>query len=315
MTWSTRTAVQCTSAPSQPDCAAPMHRLTPGAPLSWSHRVGPSPSRAPRASSCAITSPSALRRHRRRAALLVGLRALGLLRGARRPDRPHVSRGGRPRCPEPGLGAADPVVRVRALPADSTNVRIAMTENDGIDVIVGVVGRRVGAGRARLARRAVPADGRGRGPSTPGPGCAGPWTQVLANQTTPTASPVSGGLLQLCVAGGEPDRPRHAERRSTTRAARRRTVNTLPLETYVADTVPGESPSSWASVGGAGPQGMDWGFQELEAQAVAVRSYVLADLGGYGGYADTCDLTVRPTAAPSTRRRRASPPPTTPPGR
>ena len=29
---------------------------------------------------------------------------------------------------------------------------------------------------------------------------------------------------------------------------------------------------------------MDWGFQELEAQAVAVRSYVLADLGGYGGY-------------------------------
>ncbi len=72
-----------------------------------------------------------------------------------------------------------------------------------------------------------------------------------------------------------------------------RTVNTLPLEQYVADTVPGESPSSWANLGGAGPQGMDWGFQELEAQAVAVRSYVLADLGGYGGYADTCDLTCQ----------------------
>ena len=71
-----------------------------------------------------------------------------------------------------------------------------------------------------------------------------------------------------------------------------RTVNTLPLEQYVADTVPGESPSSWASLGGAGPQGMDWGFQELEAQAVAVRSYVLANLGGYGGYADTCDLDL-----------------------
>ena len=69
-----------------------------------------------------------------------------------------------------------------------------------------------------------------------------------------------------------------------------RTVNTLPLEQYVADTVPGESPSSWATLGGAGPQGEDWGFQELEAQAVAVRSYVLSDLGGYGGYADTCDL-------------------------
>ena len=46
-------------------------------------------------------------------------------------------------------------------------------------------------------------------------------------------------------------------------------------------------------MGGAGPQGMDWGFQELEAQAVAVRSYVLANLGGYGGYADTCDLTCQ----------------------
>jgi SpoIID/LytB domain protein len=72
-----------------------------------------------------------------------------------------------------------------------------------------------------------------------------------------------------------------------------RSVNTLPLEQYVADTVPGESPSGWASLGGAGPQGMNWGFQELEAQAVAVRSYVLANLGGYGGYADTCDLTCQ----------------------
>ena len=61
----------------------------------------------------------------------------------------------------------------------------------------------------------------------------------------------------------------------------------------MADTVPGESPSSWASLGGAGPQNMNWGFQELEAQAVAVRSYVLADLGGYGGYADTCDLSCQ----------------------
>jgi peptidoglycan hydrolase-like amidase len=72
-----------------------------------------------------------------------------------------------------------------------------------------------------------------------------------------------------------------------------RTVNTLPLEEYVADTVPGESPSYWATLGGPGPGGRNWGFQELEAQAVAVRSYVLANLGGYGGYADTCDLTCQ----------------------
>ena len=61
----------------------------------------------------------------------------------------------------------------------------------------------------------------------------------------------------------------------------------------MADVAPGESPSSWGSLGGAGPRAMDWGFQELEAQAVAVRSYVVADPGGYGGYADTCDLTCQ----------------------
>ena len=46
----------------------------------------------------------------------------------------------------------------------------------------------------------------------------------------------------------------------------------------------------WGALGGAGPQGQPWGFQELEAQAVAVRSYVMAEPGSYGGYADTCDL-------------------------
>ena len=115
---------------------------------------------------------------------------------------------------------------------------------------------------------------------------------MLTNQTNPTASPVGGGLLTLCVSERQPDRARHVDRVYNS-LGQARSVNTLPLEQYVADTVPGESPSSWATLGGAGPQGMDWGFQELEAQAVAVRSYVLANLGGYGGYADTCDLTCQ----------------------
>ncbi len=77
-----------------------------------------------------------------------------------------------------------------------------------------------------------------------------------------------------------------------------RTVNTLPLEAYVAGVVPNESPSGWGSLGGPGPQGEAWGFQELEAQAVAARSYALATLNSYG-YADICDLecqTYRGTA-------------------
>jgi peptidoglycan hydrolase-like amidase len=193
------------------------------------------------------------------------------------PDRPSV----------PLLPAA----RAHALPGDGTNVRIAMTENDGLDVIVESLGGVSAPGVADQPAVRFQQTG-GTWAVDTGPGCAGPWTEVLANQTTPTASPVSGGLLQLCVASGSPI-VHGALGALYNSLGQARTVNTLPLEQYVADTVPGESPSSWAGLGGPGPQGTAWGFQELEAQAVAVRSYVLADLGGYGGYADTCDLTCQ----------------------
>jgi peptidoglycan hydrolase-like amidase len=184
-----------------------------------------------------------------------------------------------------------PSSRAHALPPDSTNVRVAMTENDGLDVIVaslsGVTAPGVSDSPAVRFQQSA-----GTWTVDTGPGCAGPWTPVLGGQTTPTASAVGGGLLALCVAGYSPIV--HGSLTALYNSlGQARTVNTLPLEQYVADTVPGESPSSWGSLGGSGPQGMDWGFQELEAQAIAVRSYVLADLGGYGGYADTCDLTCQ----------------------
>jgi peptidoglycan hydrolase-like amidase len=78
-------------------------------------------------------------------------------------------------------------------------------------------------------------------------------------------------------------------------AGQARTVNTVPLEQYVADVAPAESPSSWATLGGAGPQGENWGFQQSEAQAVAARSYVESNPLGFGGYADTCDKRASPT--------------------
>jgi hypothetical protein len=55
----------------------------------------------------------------------------------------------------------------------------------------------------------------------------------------------------------------------------------------VADVTPAESPASWASLAGG------QGFQELEAQAVAARSYLMASRGD-GGYfgADICDTTA-----------------------
>ena len=183
-----------------------------------------------------------------------------------------------------------------ALPSDSMNVNIDMQENDGLDVIVqGDNGGVAAPGVSSAAAVRFQQSGSGTWNIDTGPGCAGPWTQVSANQGgAPTASPTSGGLITLCV-GGENPLPNF---RGTltgvyNSSGQARTVNTLPLEVYVADTVPGESPSSWGSLGGAGPQSMPWGFQELEAQAVAVRSYVLANVGGYGGYADTCDLTCQ----------------------
>ncbi len=183
--------------------------------------------------------------------------------------------------------------QAHTLPGDATDVRIDMTENDGLDVIVAGSGGTVSApGVAGAAAVRFQQSGTGTWNVETGGGCAGPWSNAVAtNQTNPTASPV-GGLLTLCVAGYSPTV--HGTLTGMYNSlGQARSVNTLPLEQYVADTVPGESPSSWASLGGAGPQSMDWGFQELEAQAVAVRSYVLANLGGYGGYADTCDLTCQ----------------------
>ena len=63
----------------------------------------------------------------------------------------------------------------------------------------------------------------------------------------------------------------------------------MPLGQYVADVTPSESPASWGALGGGE------GLQELEAQAVAVRSYVMSTYGslqGYFGYADICDSTA-----------------------
>jgi SpoIID/LytB domain protein len=185
-----------------------------------------------------------------------------------------------------------PTGQAHALPGDGSNVRIDMTENDGLDLIATSFGGVSGPGVPPNTTAVRFHQTGGSWEVDVGVDCSGPWTPVATNQTTPVASPVSGGLLQLCVASGSPIM--HGTLTALYNSnGLARSMNTLPLEQYVADTVPGESPSGWATLGGAGPQGQNWGFQELEAQAVAVRSYVLANIGGYGGYADTCDLTCQ----------------------
>ncbi len=177
---------------------------------------------------------------------------------------------------------------------DASTVRVAITENDGNSVIVTsgpsftVDGSAVGPDQAL---EMIPSG------STwdlfTGPGCGGPWAPFATGVSDPTADETSASnTLQLCQANGNltVDGSIEALYNSDGQA---RTVNTVPLETYVADVVPNESPAGWGTLGSPGPAGQPWGFQELEAQAVAVRSYVMASPGSYGGYADICDLSCQ----------------------
>ena len=206
-------------------------------------------------------------------------------------------------------------------PASAT-VRVDMTENDGNQVIVASGTPFTVAGTAPSAPpTAFPANQVALMVPTIGgwnlwsgpPGCAGPWQ--LQQQNVPgsliaTPSPNDGSqTLTLCL-GGTRNVTMHGTITATYNSnGAARTVNTVPLEQYVAgrgaQRVPGRL---GRRSGGAGPQGQAWGFQELEAQAVAVRSYVMASPGSYGGYADTCDLDL-PDLSGHPQRERSSPMP------
>ena len=128
---------------------------------------------------------------------------------------------------------------------------VAMTEIDGdsIDRDVGVaVQRGRGDGPGRPERREMHA-GRWHLDIYVGGGCAGPWpAPTVTGATNPTASP-GASVLQLCEGPGNLFLP-GTIRGSTTRPGRPRAVNTLPLEQYVADVVPSESPAGWGDLGG-----------------------------------------------------------------
>jgi len=191
----------------------------------------------------------------------------------------------------------------------ATAIRVVLTENNGNDVIVTSGNGFQLWGRHFVAGQAVRmvAAGAGTWSLYAGPGCGGPWggpiatgavnPAVVPDHDTVIGEPpatVVADALQLCHAGGNVSvRGRLMATYNTGSPAAPRTVNVVPLEEYVAGVVPNESPAYWGTLGGAGAQGQARGFQELEAQAVAARSYVMAALGSYGGYADTCDLSCQ----------------------
>jgi SpoIID/LytB domain protein len=188
---------------------------------------------------------------------------------------------------------------------EGTFVRVALTENNGNDVIVTsasgftVAGHHLGGGQAVWMR----ANGAGGWDLSSGPSCGGPWAGLVGGVANPTAVPDNNSAigdanaanlaLQLCQGGGNLSVRGFLEATYNS-GAQARTVNILPLEDYIVGVVPNESPAYWGTLGvNPGPQGRPGGYQELEAQAVAARSYVMAAPGSYGGYADTCDLTCQ----------------------
>ena len=63
-----------------------------------------------------------------------------------------------------------------------------------------------------------------------------------------------------------------------------RTVNSVPIESYLRGVVPRESPASWGLAGGGA------GANALRAQSVAARSYALTQ--DRYSYAQTCDSSA-----------------------
>jgi SpoIID/LytB domain protein len=175
---------------------------------------------------------------------------------------------------------------------EAQSIRVALTENNGNSVIVTSASPFSLSGVSGTFNAVLMTLNPGGSTFTvaAGPGCAGPWTNIPGNATAPTAQPGSAPL-QLCQGGG--NLTMQGTITATQFQGSSRTVNTLPLEQYVAAVVPSESSSGWGTLGGAGPQGQAWGFQELEAQAVAVRSYAMATLNSFTPIADTCDLSCQ----------------------
>lgn len=195
--------------------------------------------------------------------------------------------------------------------SEEGSIRVAILENSGDPVTVtspsafSFGGVKFAAG---TAARAVMNATTGQFTIEGAPTCSSPassWKSLKTKITSdPQAIPASlhptaptNELLTLCRADGVNETVRgriiayRYDNANTGNKPLIRTLNQLPLESYVADVTPSESSSGWGEVGGSGLQGEPWGFQELEAQAVAARTYLLAyeRAGGWYGYASICD--------------------------
>ena len=131
----------------------------------------------------------------------------------------------------------------------------------------------------------------------------------------PSASPVGGGLLTLCVAELQPDGARHVDgglqldRSGRGRSTRCRSSSTWPTPCPASHRRAGPP---WAV-----PARRAWTGASRSSRPRPSPSAPTSWPTSAATAATPTPATspARPTAAPSTRRRRASPPPTTPQAR
>lgn len=171
--------------------------------------------------------------------------------------------------------------------------RVYLVGSDGQELIVTQAAgalRVDGGGTANLAAVRVARLSPNRFRIWRGSGCGGPWSHVgdrtAGEVVIRSALPIGDNtslMLQRCL----PGRTRYY--RGDLRAVEAKNtivaVNRVGLEDLVRSVVAREMSPSWASHGGGR------GMQALQAQAVAARSYAMADTR-WLPYATTCDTTT-----------------------
>lgn len=200
-----------------------------------------------------------------------------------------------------GTIAVDSVLAVRLLKLDGAQTAVVSAsgalEVVGVDARTwkSVLAREVSAGTysvwGRTDAEVCPA-------STGDPVASG-WTLISAAVATkvdirPTAvwpgAPADERryLAAVCEPGAAVRTYRGTVRAVNDTNGDNRTVNVLPLEQYLRSVVAKEMSPSWATAGGGR------GIEALKAQAVAARTYAMAEnrYVGVGGYARTCDTTA-----------------------
>jgi len=180
-------------------------------------------------------------------------------------------------------------------------VSVDLNENDGAPVVVTSGSAFSFGGRGFRAGQAVRAAlASGRWTLSEASGCSSTkWLPVASGLVNPVARPSSllpsateKQVLTICEAHGV-DLPVRGIVKAYDSPGGAVTLSILPIEQYVQSVISTEVSWSWGVFGGTvgSPQGHAWGFQALEAQAVASRSYVGAELvsGGWEPYATACD--------------------------